>query len=135
MLYWGSRDVGPATSLPPRVTSSESSGEKQTETKKRGRPTKRPAGKTRDDEETDTDMPLDEHDPLGGRNEDEPDDDDDDDASAVNPAIPEDLRGGMPLKRPAAKTQKKPAASKRPKKNAVEDMFKKLILLSLKIIK
>lgn len=91
------------------MTSSESSGEKQTAPKKRGRGvSKKPAGQTRDDEETDTEMPLHEHEPLGQGDDNDDEPDDGDGSTAVDPAIPEDLRGGMPLiKRPAGKIQKK----------------------------
>lgn len=124
------------------MTSSESSGEKQTAPKKRGRGvSKKPAGQTRDDEETDTEMPLHEHEPLGQGDDNDDEPDDGDGSTAVDPAIPEDLRGGMPLiKRPAGKIQKKPA-TKRSKKNtleSLEDMFQKTgltIILSLKFVK
>ena len=106
------------------MTSSESSGEKETKPKKRERAvTKKPSGKTRDDEETDNEMPLDEHDPLGkGHGNDDDPDNDDDASSGLDPGNADDPSAGKPVKRPAAKIQKKPS-TKRSKKNALEDIF------------
>ena len=105
------------------MTSSESSGEKETKPKKRERAvTKKPSGKTLDDEETDNEMPLDEHDPLGKGHGNDDDPDDNDASSGLDPANADDPSADKPVKRPAANLQKKPA-TKRSKKNALEDIF------------